>query len=67
MAILTITYEDGSFANWGLTEREADVSHFAIERLFGKPRLVRGNIVEEVKKEMDAKEEDRERTTLSST
>ena len=41
MAILTITYADGSSANWGLTEREADVSHFAIERLFGKPTLNR--------------------------
>lgn len=39
MANLTIKYEDGSSQEWNLTEREADVIEFHVERLFGLPRL----------------------------
>lgn len=60
MANLTIKYEDGSTQEWGLTEREADVAEFHIEKLFGKPKLSsnRSHL---------AKEEDRKRAIVSST
>jgi len=66
MANLVITYEDGSSQGWGLTEREADVSSYAIERLFGKPRISQGSNISKTRRTEIAEEENRRIRHLSS-